>query len=345
MVSKKITLASDYLEGCHPNILRRLEATNAEKHSGYGEDDISESARNRIRKICQCPKAEVRFLIGGTQANATVIDAFLFAYQGVIAADTGHIAIHEAGAIEFGGHKVITLSGTDGKIKASQVQAYCKAFASDASKDHEVMPGMVYLSQPTEYGTLYSLRELTALSKVCHQYHLSLFVDGSRLAYALGSEANDVSLAAMAHLCDVFSIGGTKCGALFGEAVVIPDSQRVPHFFTIIKQHGALLAKGWIAGIQFDELFKGKLYDRIGKQAVQKADRIRNFLIKKGFTLLFDSPTNQIFLLLENERFQELSQKIDFSVWSHPDSRHTLVRLATSWATTEQDVQEFLDVF
>ena len=374
--------ASDYQEGAHPAIMRRLAETNLSKTSGYGTDEICESARERIREACECPEAEVHFLAGGTQTNAIVISALLHPWQGVVAADTGHISIHEAGAIEAGGHKVMTLPHTLGKISAQQVSDYCKIWENDPNHDHMVSPGMVYLSQPTEYGTLYSLEELQEMRRVCDRHGLRLYIDGARLAYALAAvqtaelcsepkrqpsqpaSAGPVSQPAqptkacfasqspqqrpqpsapalpdLARLCDVFYIGGTKCGALLGEAVVIPDPATLPHFFTIIKQRGALLAKGRILGIQFDELFRDGLYLEIGKGAVEKAGRIQNAFRKAGYETAFESPTNQIFLNLEDKDMQSLGGRIAFSFWEKSDDTHTIVRLATSWATTEEEVE------
>ena len=252
---KHISFTSDYMEGAHPLIMQRLMETNLEKTPGYGTDAYCEAAKAKIRSACHAPEAEIFFLVGGTQTNATVIDGLLQSYQGVIAAETGHIGVHEAGAIEFGGHKVLTLPHKNGKITAQQIEKLLCDYANDANRDHMVMPGMAYLSQPTEYGTLYSRAELTQISSVCRAHHILLYIDGARLAYALACPENDVSLADLAALCDAFYIGGTKCGALFGEAVVLPRPGLIPHFFTIIKQHGALLAKGRLLGIQFDTLF------------------------------------------------------------------------------------------
>ena len=245
----KLSFASDYQEGAHPAILQRLVETNLEKTPGYGADEYSESARRKIRAACAAPEADVYFLVGGTQANATVIDALLRPYQGAIAAESGHINVHESGAIELGGHKVLSLAQENGKLTAQAVERCAQGYWQDDNREHMVMPGLVYLSQPTEYGTLYSLSELEAIRAVCDRYSLSLYLDGARLAYALACPENDVTLESLARLCDAFYIGGTKCGALFGEAVVFPQHERVPHFFTIVKQHGALLAKGRIAGL------------------------------------------------------------------------------------------------
>ena len=368
--------ASDYQEGAHPAILRRLGETNLDKTPGYGTDEICEMARERIRGACGCPGAGVYFLAGGTQANAVVISALLHPWQGVISADTGHISSHEAGAIEAGGHKVLTLPHTLGKISAEQVEAYCSTWEQDLNHDHMVMPGMVYLSQPTEYGTLYTLEELSRMRRVCDRHSLRLYVDGARLAYALSAYSFDdaqgcssgqviggdaqncsggrqtgcgvsvgqaggtaVTLSDLARLCDVFYIGGTKCGALLGEAVVIPDPALLPHFFTVIKQRGALLAKGRVLGIQFDELFRGGLYFEIGKGAVEKAQRMQRAFREAGYEIAFDSPTNQIFLCLENGDLERLGREVSFSFWEKKDESHTVVRLATSWATAWEDVE------
>ena len=333
--------ASDYQEGALPEIMTRLTETNLQSTPGYGSDDICASAREKIRAACACPDAAVHFLVGGTQTNATVIDAMLRSYQGVIAAETGHIASHESGAIEFGGHKVLTLPHTFGKLSAKTIEDYCKTYWEDANCEHMVVPGMVYLSQPTEYGTLYSLAELEAIHAVCQAYHMPLYVDGARLAYALACKENDVTLPDLARLCDAFYIGGTKCGALFGEAVVFPNPSLVPHFFTIVKQHGALLAKGRLLGLQFDTLFTDSLYFRLGKTAIDAADRLRAAFDAAGYRQTIPSPTNQIFIVLENEQKRQLEQHVSFGFWEKYDDRHTVVRVATSWATTPQAVDAF----
>ncbi|MBQ1311461.1 MAG: low specificity L-threonine aldolase [Blautia sp.] len=337
-----LSFASDYMEGAHPAILNRLLETNMEKTPGYGFDAYSEAAREKIRNACQAPEADVFFLVGGTQTNATVIDALLQSFQGVIAARTGHISSHEAGAIESGGHKVLELEHEDGKITAGQIARCVDAWHQDANRDHMVMPGMVYISQPTEYGTIYSLEELEAISSVCRRSDIPLYMDGARLAYALACPANDVSLPGIARLCDAFYIGGTKCGALFGEAVVFPRHDTVPHFFTIVKQHGALLAKGRIAGIQFDTLFTDGLYYEIGRNAINAADRIRAALEKKGYRLAFQTPTNQIFVMLDEKQRRDLSDKVEMGFWENTDDGHTIMRIATSWATKSEDAERLI---
>lgn len=339
-MNDRLSFASDYLEGAHPSILKRLADTNWQKLPGYGFDEISLAAKDKIRQACHAPNAEVEFLVGGTQANAVMIDALLQPYQGVAAADTGHITVHEAGAIEAGGHKVLTLPGHEGKITAAQIAELAGDYAADANHDHMVMPGMVYLSQPTEFGTLYTRSELQAIHDVCQQYDMKLYVDGARLSYALACTVNDVTMADLATLCDAFYIGGTKCGALIGEAVVIPDPQLLPHLFTMIKQHGALLAKGRLLGIQFDELFKDDRYIDIARPAILYADQIRDYLKQNGYQLYGSSPTNQIFFIIENQQLARLEQQVAFSFWEKYDETHTIIRFATSWATQKQDVDQ-----
>lgn len=343
-MNDRLSFASDYLEGAHPSILKRLADTNWQKLPGYGFDEISLAAKDKIRQACHAPNAEVEFLVGGTQANAVMIDALLQPYQGVAAADTGHISVHEAGAIEAGGHKVLTLPGHEGKITAAQIAELAGDYAADANHDHMVMPGMVYLSQPTEFGTLYTRSELQAIHDVCQQYDMKLYVDGARLSYALACTVNDVTMADLATLCDAFYIGGTKCGALIGEAVVIPDPQLLPHLFTMIKQHGALLAKGRLLGIQFDELFKDDRYIDIARPAILYADQIRDYLKQNGYQLYGSSPTNQIFFIIENQQLARLEQQVAFSFWEKYDETHTIIRFATSWATQKQDVDQLCEL-
>ncbi len=341
---EKLFFASDYMEGAHPQILNRLLETNLEKTSGYGTDPYCESARAKIRTACNAPEAEVYFLPGGTQTNSMIIKYLLRPYQGVIAAETGHISGHEAGAIEHGGHKVLTVPGYDGKLKTADVAKLVKTYYQDDNRDHMVEPGMVYISQPTESGTLYTLAELTELSNFCRENNLYLYVDGARLAYALACKANDVTLQDFAKLCDVFYIGGTKCGALLGEAVVIPKAGLIPHFFTLIKQHGALLAKGRLLGLQFDTLFTNDLYLQVGGSAVSLADRIREKLTQMGLPLCYGSPTNQVFVKITDTMRAKLDEQVVYSFWEKPDDTHTVIRFATSWATTEADVEQLLEI-
>lgn len=332
------------MECAHPQILHRLQEINFEKNSGYGTDRYCDSAKGKIRMACACPDAEVFFLVGGTQTNATVIKTVLHSYEGVVAADSGHISVHEAGAIELGGHKVLTIPNQNGKLTAEAVDRYLKQFYADGNHDHMVFPGMIYISHPTEYGTLYTKSELEQLHKVCAAYNLPLYLDGARMGYGLAAEDTDVTLPVIAENCDVFYIGGTKVGALFGEAVVWTNSQLAGHFFTIMKQQGALLAKGWILGVQFDELFTDDLYYKISRNAIEMARQLKEGLIRKGYTLYFDSPTNQQFIVLENNRMKELAEQVSFSFWETVDDHHTAVRFATSWATTTEQVEKLLDL-
>lgn len=333
----------DYTEGAHPEIMRRLLETNLVQTVGYGEDEYCESARRRILALCRNENAQVHFLVGGTQANFTVISAALRAHQAVVAAVSGHIAVHETGAVEATGHKVITLPSDDGKITAAQVRACYDAHWNDSTHEHMAQPAMVYLSNPTENGTLYSKAELTAISEVCRACGLTLFVDGARMGYGLASPKNDLTLADYAALCDVFYIGGTKVGALFGEAVVIckPELQR--DFRYHIKQRGGMLAKGRLLGVQFDTLFTDELYFEISKHAVDLALELRAAFEKKGWPLLYDSWTNQQFPVLPDEVYERLKEKFVLSFWEKTDEHHTAVRVCTSWATTRESVQALLD--
>ena len=334
--------ASDYQEGAHPAVMARLLETNLEQSPGYGTDEYSDAARRKIRAACACPEAAVHFLTGGTQANAVVIGALLRTHQGVIAAESGHINGHEAGAVEHGGHKLLTLPHREGKLSADAIRALCEGYRCDASREYVVMPGMVYLSQPTELGTLYSLKELTAIHEVCREYGIPLYVDGARLAYALACGENDVSLPDLARLCDVFYIGGTKCGALFGEAVVIPDAGLLPYFTTVVKQHGALLAKGRLLGVQFDALFTDGLYEKLGIPALRAAGRLRAALREMGVPLRFDAPANQLFPVLKTGAVERLEEKVVFHRWERLEEEHTVIRLVTSWATDPADTEALI---
>ena len=328
----------DYTEGAHPEILKRLAETNFQQEPGYGEDSFCASAKTRIREAIGCPDADIFFLVGGTQTNYTVIDGMLQGYQGVLAAQTGHIAVHEAGAIEFSGHKVLTLPQHSGKISADELRSWLEAFYADETYPHMVQPGMVYISFPSEYGTIYSRAELEGIGAVCKKYGLPLFIDGARLGYGLASPAADVTLADISRLCDVFYIGGTKVGALCGEAVIFPRGNAPAHFFTTVKQHGALLAKGRLLGIQFDTLFTDNLYGRISAHAIEMAMRVREIFSAKGIPFFIDSPTNQQFPILTAEQMAALKGKVAFEVWEPlPDGRF-VTRFATSWATREEAV-------
>lgn len=333
---------SDYMEGAHPRILERLAEINFEKIEGYGTDPYCASAARRIREACNAPEADVRFLVGGTQTNTTIIKSLLRPYEGVVAVDTGHIAVHESGAIEATGHKVLTIEGVDGKLSAERLEALIARERGDENRDHAVWSGMVYISQPTELGTIYSLAELEALSEVCHRWQLPLFVDGARLGYALAAPSADFTLADVARLCDVFYIGGTKVGALMGEAVVIPRGEQIAHFTTLIKQQGALLAKGWLLGVQFDELFTDNLYVEIARNAVRQAERLSRELVAKGYQLASPTLSNQIFLTLDKEQLARLSAVTTFSTWVRLTDGRTVVRLATSWTTTDEQIDQLI---
>jgi threonine aldolase len=330
---------SDYMEGAHPAIMQRLMETNLEPLSGYGVDHYCESAKEKILAACQCPQGQVFFLVGGTQTNRTVIDTMLAPYEGVLAAQTGHIATHEGGAIEAGGHKVLPLPQYQGKLSANDLARWLDTFYGDANHEHMVFPGMVYISHPTEYGTLYTKQELEALSRLCRARHIPLFLDGARLGYGLASRDTDVTLQDIARLCDVFYIGGTKVGALCGEAVVFTQGNMPPHFVGQAKQHGALLAKGRLLGIQFDTLFTDDLYMTISRHAIDQAMALRDIFRAKGYTLYLDSPTNQQFVVLENSQMERLKSQVAFGFWEALDHDHTVVRFATSWATRPEDVQ------
>ena len=334
-----ISFENDYIQGAHPEILKRLAETNLEPLSGYGSDPYCESAREKIRRACSCENAEVHFLVGGTQTNAVVIDAMLNGYEGVIAADSGHIAVHEAGAVEFTGHKVLTVPGHTGKIDPGELEQYLEGFYRDENHEHMVFPGMVYLSHPTEFGTLYTKEELKQISEICRRYEIPLYLDGARLGYGLMSRDTDVTLPDVAAFCDAFYIGGTKVGTLCGEAVVFP--KKAPrHFLTSVKQHGALLAKGRLLGIQFDTLFTDDLYFKISRHAAGMAEKLKEVLREKGLPFAWESPTNQQFVVMEDSRMEQLKEKVAFSFWEKADAEHTVVRFATSWGTTEEEIEE-----
>ena len=333
---------SDYTEGAHPNVLEALIKTNLEHLSGYGSDRYTESAKEKIKKELNAPNAEIEFITGGTQTNRVVISSILHPYEGVIAASSGHVAVHEAGAIESSGHKVITLPHTDGKLSASAVRTYLRDFYNDANFEHMVFPGAVYISHPTEYGTLYTKEELEALYSVCREYGIPLYLDGARLAYALASCKNDLTLADVYSLTDVFYIGGTKCGALCGEAVVFKKAPK--HFSTRIKQQGALLAKGRLLGVQFDALFTEGLYYEVGKNAAETASRLVEILKEKNYRFFVDSPTNQQFVIVENACAKELSEKVKYCFIEKFDDSHSVIRFVTSWATDMTDVEALKDI-
>lgn len=339
-----LSFASDYVEGAHPAILQRFMETNLIKQSGYGTDEYTASAREKIKAACGCPEADVWFLTGGTQTNQVVIDSLLLPYEGVVAAETGHIAAHEAGAIEFTGHKVLTVPQYAGKMAATDLSAYLQTYHADDNAEHMVRPGAVYISHPTEYGTLYTKEELTALREVCDQYEIPLFLDGARLGYGLAAPDADLTLHDLCNLCDVFYIGGTKVGALCGEAVVFARRKAPRHFLSIIKQHGALVAKGRLLGVQFDTLFTDDLYMKISRHAIEMAELMRSVFREKGYEFFMETTTNQIFITLTDERKAELERQCVLSFWEKPDAHHTVVRFATSWATAREDVLALAEI-
>ena len=329
---------SDYLEGAHSAIMARLAETNMMQTIGYSEDEICASAREKIKAACQAPDADVHFLVGGTQTNTTVIASILRPWQGVLSAVSGHINCHETGAIEATGHKVITLPTDDGKITAQQIADYVEWHKNDESTEHIVQPGMVYISQPTETGMLYSKAELTAVYDICRAYGLPLFIDGARLGYGLVCDSNDVTLPELARLCDVFYIGGTKVGALFGEAVVIMNPALKKDFRFMMKQRGGMLAKGRLLGIQFDTLFTDDLYFKIARNAIDKAFQIRDIFVSNGYPLLFDSPTNQQYPIIPDDELAILGKEFGYEYWTRVDATHSGVRFCGSWATTQENV-------
>lgn len=333
-----ISFASDYIAGAHPQVLKRLVETNLEPLPGYGEDAWCASAKDKIRKACGCPDAQVEFLTGGTQTNQLVISTLLREHEGVIAAKTGHVSSHEAGAIEYSGHKVLELPQREGKLDGSEVERYIRDFYADENHEHMVFPGMVYISHPTEYGTLYSKAELEALSRVCRSHGIPLYLDGARLGYGLMSRETDVDLTDIAALCDVFYIGGTKVGALCGEAVVFTGRAHPPHFANAAKKRGALLAKGRLLGVQFDALFTDGLYFQLSRHAIEMAEELKRLLHEKGVEFYLESPTNQQFVILEDSRVEALKTKVSFSFWEKYGPDKTVVRFATSWSTTREDL-------
>ena len=332
---------TDYMRGACPEVLKRLCETNMEQTPGYGTDQYTERAKHLIREECGKPDATVFFLVGGTQTNTTVIDGVLKKHQGVVSADTGHINVHESGAIEASGHKVLTLPNHEGKIDAKELKEYFKNFYADDTYEHMVEPGMVYISYPTEYGTLYSLKELKEIKKVCRKYKATLFLDGARLGYGLAANP-DVTLKDLANICDVFYIGGTKVGALFGEAVVIPEGKLMSHIVPLVKQHGALLAKGRLLGIQFGTLFTNGLYHKIARHAVDAAMKLKEGFVSKGYKPFIDSPTNQQFFKLPNEVVDKLAEVATFEYWGPRGEKETIVRFVTDWGTDPGDIDELL---
>ena len=334
---------SDYMVGAHPDVMAHLVETNMLHTVGYGCDEFTARAKALILEACGLDRGDVFLLEGGTQANAVVIDRLLDHNDGVLAADTAHINVHEAGAIESNGHKVLTLPNSDGKLMAKDVRRFIADFYRDGTHQFMVRPGMVYISYPTELGTIYSRTELEELKGVCEEYEIPLYIDGARLAYGLAINGNEMTLKDIASLCDVFYIGGTKCGALFGEAVVTSKPELLPRFVSLIKLHGATLAKGRLLGVQFISLFSNGLYQRIGEHAVRMAMKLKQGFVDKGFKLFIDSPSNQQFFILPNAKIQSLKEIASFEMWGPEGEKETPVRFVTDWSTTEKDIDILLD--
>ena len=335
-----ISFENDYSNGAHEKVLKRLLETNDQQATPYGFDVFSDMAKEKIKLACEDPEANIFFLSGGTQTNATVVDSLLYQYEGVIAVDTGHINVHEAGAIEFTEHKIITLPNVNGKMEAKALKKYLDDFNHDGNNSHSVYPGLVYITFPTELGTLYTQQELKDIYAVCQWFHIPLYIDGARLGYGLFSEGCDITLPQLARLCDVFYIGVTKIGALCGEAVVFTHNNANRHFFSIQKQHGALLAKGRLIGVQFDALFTDNLYFEISKNAIDMAMKMKRMFAELGYSFYIDSPSNQQFVIIDTRQVELLSEKVNFTHWGLADDQHMICRFVTSWATKEEDIDE-----
>ena len=335
-----ISFECDYNNGAHPQVLDNLIKYNGSKPTPYGFDEFSDRAKDRIREACGMPDAQIFFLTGGTQTNATTIDSMLYQYEGVICVGSGHINVHEAGAVEFTEHKIITIPDTDGKMEAKVLDKYMDDFMHDGNRDHAVHPGLVYITFPTELGTLYTAQELDDIYNTCKRYNLPLYIDGARLGYGLMADGSDITLPYLARHCDVFYIGGTKIGALCGEAVVFTNRQAHKHFFSIQKQHGAVIAKGALIGLQFEALFTDNLYFKLSRHAIDMAMRMKQLFKDKGYQFYIDSPTNQQFVLLNQEQVDRLSQHIQFTHFGQADKYHTICRFVTSWATTKEEIDE-----
>ena len=333
-----ISFECDYNNGAHPKVLEALVKTNGEITDTYGFDRYSLSAKEKIRMACEAPEADIFFLGGGTQTNATVIDGLLRSFEAVVTVETGHIAVHEAGAVEHSGHKVITLPSHDGRLDATELDNWMQVFDADESRDHVPQPGMVYISLPTELGTLYTSQEIDAIYRICEKWQLKLFIDGARLGYGIAASEGDITLPWLARHCDAFYIGGTKVGALCGEAVVFPQGNAPRGFFSLIKQHGALFAKGRLCGVQFDALFTDGLYLNIAQHAIGMARKLKELFREKGLRMYIDSPTNQQFVVLPNEQMHQLEQQVQFTHWGPFDADHFICRFVTSWATKEEDL-------
>lgn len=327
----------DYMAGAHPEVLAAIVKNNTTQTVGYGSDDFCATARQLIREACGTPDAAVHFMIGGTQTNSTVLDGLLRRTDGVLAAETAHINVHESGAIELTAHKVISLPSHDGKLCPDEVENYLRTFYADDTNEHMVAPGAVYISFPTEYGTIYTLNELERLSSVCKSYNIPLYADGARLGYGIAA-STDVTLKDIARLCDVFYIGGTKMGALLGEAVVCTNKDLLPRFFPLMKAHGAVLAKGRLLGMQFGALFTDNLYMRIANHGVRLAMRLRQAFESRGYHPFIDSPTNQQFFILPNNVIDNLLTAATFEYWGPRGETVSKVRFVTSWETTDTDI-------
>ncbi len=337
-----LSFLSDYTEGAHPEVLKKLNELNMVSLPGYGEDECCREAKNKIRRFCGRDDLQVQFLTGGTQTNLLAISTMLKRYEAVVAADTGHINVHEAGAIEFSGHKVLTLPSKDGRVSGEDLEEYMERFYGDDTHEHMCFPGMVYISHPTELGTLYSKAQLTKLAEVCRKYEMPLYMDGARLGYGLVSSESDLTIEDIVELCDLFYIGGTKVGTLCGEALIFTKNNMPRGFSTMTKQQGAMLAKGRLVGMQFDALFTDDLYLKISRHAIKCAMELKQAFVEKGYTLYIDSPTNQQFVILSPEQLERLSKIAAFSVWEKIDSQHIAVRFVTSWATREEDLKELI---
>ena len=335
-----ISFECDYNNGAHPKVLESLIKYNDAKPTPYGFDEFSERAKNRIREAIGMPEAQIFFLTGGTQTNATTIDSMLYQYEGVICVGSGHINVHEAGAVEFTEHKIITIPDNEGKMEAKTLDKYLDDFYHDGNRDHAVHPGLVYITFPTELGTLYSAHELNDVYQVCQRYGIPLYIDGARLGCGLMAEGSDVTLPYLARHCDVFYIGGTKIGALCGEAVVFTNRQAHKHFFSIQKQHGAVIAKGALIGLQFEALFTDNLYFKLSEHAIKMAMRMKKIFQQKGYRFYVDSPTNQQFIVLPDAEVERLSQHMQFTHFGQADKHHTICRFVTSWATTDEEINE-----
>ncbi len=341
-----LSFTCDYMEGAHESILERLASENRVQHAGYGHDPLTASATERIRQLIGRPEADVHLLVGGTQTNQIVIDAMLRHNEGVIAADSGHVNVHESGAIEATGHKVIALPAHEGKLNPAEVKAYLEEVTAEfdvVGWEHYVVPRAIYISQPTEWGTIYTLAELEALRRVADRFKLFLYIDGARLGYGLGSPQCDMTMADIGRLADAFYIGGTKMGALMGEAVVATNPA-IHLTRGLIKRRGALLAKGWLLGLQFDTLLADGLYFDLGRRAVEFALQIRAAMERAGYKTYIDSPTNQQFFVLPNAEVPRLAERVGFDRICAADSGHSVIRLCTGWATTAEQVRQLIEL-